>query len=370
MRIVTPLLLSLCLSVPFLSARAEEMAPDVSASISIDAVLPIMEKAVDAVIRPGYRNFQASAHALTTAMNGLCAAPDEKALTAARAAFANTIEAWSRIEIVRIGPVIEHNRFERILFYPDRKGTGLKQVLAILATPDEKDTTPAGIAGKSVAVQGLGALEYILDGNGAEAVTAEPNSYRCRYGAAVAGNIESVAAEISAAWEAPDGMQASWKHPGPDNPEFRTGSEALSALLGILVHGAETVRDQRLETFYKGDPAAARPNVAVYRRSGNTWASVTANLEGLQTLWTTSGMRDLLSAEQAPIATSIDAALAALIEQAPTINADIAAALADDAERAKIDALLTGSKDLIFQLNDKYGAAIGLGAGFSFADGD
>ena len=368
MRLMPCLLVGLTALTLTLPARAEEPPAPVTVALDDAAVTAIMTRAVDDVIRPGYRDLEASAAKLTAGMTALCAAPSAASLTAAKIAFADTIKAWSRIEIVRIGPVIEHNRFERILFYPDRKGTGLKQVQALLNKPDEKDTTPEGVAVKSVAIQGLGALEFILDGSGAEALTAGTDTFRCRYGAAVAGNIRNVAAELVGEWERSDGMQAAWKHPGPDNPVFRTGGEAITALLGILVHGTETVRDQRIETFYRGD--VRRPRVAIYWRSGNTWPSVTANLEGLQQLWTRSGMRALLSAEQQPIAADIDAALQSLLQQAPVLNPDIEAALADDQERSKIDAVLDGTKQLIYGFNDKYGAAIGLGAGFSFSDGD
>ena len=113
------------------------------------AVPGVMAKAVDDVIRPGYRRFHASASALTGAMNGLCAAPSSDTLAKAKAAFANTVSAWSEIEMVRLGPVLEKNRFERILFYPDRKGLGLKQVQAALASGNEADTKAETIAGKS-----------------------------------------------------------------------------------------------------------------------------------------------------------------------------------------------------------------------------
>jgi uncharacterized protein len=48
--------------------------------------------------------------------------------------------------------VVEENRLERILFFPDRKGTGLKQVQATLAASDETATDVAALSGKSVAM--------------------------------------------------------------------------------------------------------------------------------------------------------------------------------------------------------------------------
>jgi len=60
------------------------------------------------------------------------------------------------------------------------------------------------------------------------------------------GNIEAVSGQVSAEWEDPDGVQKSWKNPGKNSEEFEDNKEAVTALLGVLVHGAAKVRDQRL----------------------------------------------------------------------------------------------------------------------------
>jgi uncharacterized protein len=339
-------------------------------SLNEAAVPMVMRKAVDDVIRPGYRDMHQSAKRLTVAMNGLCAAPSADSLHVARTAFDDTVNKWSMIEIVQTGPIIDKNRFEHILFYPDRKGIGMKQVQALIAKADDKDATVEAVANKSVALQSLTALEYVLYGNGWESLSGDKQNFRCRYGAAIAGNIAAVSGQISAEWEDPDGIQKSWKNPGRNSEEFGDNKEAVTALLGILVHGAENVRDQRLESFYKGDVSAAHPKMAIYWRSANTFSSITANIEGLQALWSKAGMVDLLPPEKRDVAAKIDTILARLIATAPTVNADIPLALADDGQRARIDALLADTRDLTTGFSDGYGAAIGLSAGFSFADGD
>ena len=351
------------------AASAQEAAP-APAALRMEAVPAVMEKAVDGFIRPGYHRFRETASALETDLKGLCAAPSSENLDLARAAFDKTVAAWSTIEIVRIGPVIEANRFERILFYPDRKSTGLKQVQAILARPDESATAVETLKDKSVAMQGLGALEFVLFGTGADTLVEEKQGFRCRYGAAIAGNLVRLGSELAAAWDAPDGIQAAWKHPGPDNPEFRDGREAITALLGILVHGAEAIRDQRIETFYKGEDNNTFPKQAIYWRSGNTFTSINGNIEGLRSLIKQSGMVDLLADDSRSVVSSIDFVAKSLTRVAKDINPDVEAAVSDPAERAKLDFLLLNSKDLILRLNNDYGGAIGLAAGFSFSDGD
>jgi predicted lipoprotein len=352
-----------------LPARAQEGGAPVPPELTGEKVTSIMTRAVDEVIRPGYRAFQMSAGKLADTTAVFCEAPSETGRREVDAAFRQAVADWGRIEIVRIGPVIENNRFERILFYPDRKSTGLKQVQALLAKADEADARPETMSGKSVAIQGFGALEFALYGTGAESMLAERRSFRCHYAAAVARHIESTAGDLVAAWDAPDGVQDDWKHPGPENPVFRTGREAITALLGIMVHGAEAVRDQRIETFYR-DGGTARPKSAVFWRSGNTWVSIDANIEGLQTLFARSGMADLIDPGFVSIAGSIEFVLKSLRRVAPTVDPDIERAVSTPAEQQKIAFLLVNSRDLILRLNTEYGGAIGLGAGFSFADGD
>ncbi len=356
-----------------LSISSGAMAQESNAGPAVlnTALVPsVMTRAVDDFIRPGYHRFHATSARLNANMEALCATPSAASVDAAHGAFNDTIDAWSRIEIVRVGPVIEDNRFERVLFFPDRKSTGLKQVQAALAKPDDSVTQMATLKDKSVAMQGLGALEFVLFGTGHEVLSSDQGGYRCRYGAAIAANLERLGGELSAAWDAPDGVQAAWEKPGADNPLFRDEKEAANALLGILVHAAETIRDQRIESFYKGDAKKALPRQAIYWRSGNTFRSVAGNLEGVRDLMKASGMVDLLAEDSRSTVSSIDFVARSLLRVVNDIQPNVEEALADPAETAKLDFLLLNSRDLILRLNNELGGGIGLAAGFSFSDGD
>ena len=167
-----------------------------------------------------------------------------------------------------------------MLFWPDRKSIGLKQVQAALADKDPTATDPAQLAGKSVAMQGLGALEFVLYGDGADALAGKDDPYRCAYGAAVAGNIETMAGDVSAAWNKPDGFAALWANPGPQNALYRDGNEAVTELVGVFINELEMVRDVRLKGFLGGKPEADKPKQAIYWRSQNTAISLAGNLVG------------------------------------------------------------------------------------------
>lgn len=352
---------------PAAFAQEADTAPTVE--LPAATVSKVMTAAVDGFIRPGYDAFRKTAEETTTTVKALCAAPSQANYDAAKAGFGKLAASWAHIEIVRTGPVIEQNRFERILFYPDRKSTGLKQVQAVLSKSDETATDPKTLATKSVATQGLGALEYLLFGTGSDTL-ASGNDFRCRYSAAVAENVGNVAAEISGIWDAPDGIQKAWEQPGADNPIYRTGGEAITGLLGILVHGAEAVRDQRIETFYKGVDKAKFPKQALFWRSENTWPTIKANLDGLSQLLATSGMVELLPEKDRAIVAATEEKLKAMSALAGEVTPDLEKAVEDTGERKKLDTLLADGKDVIAKLNDGYGGAIGLSSGFSFADGD
>ena len=179
----------------------------------------IVNSAIDGFVRPGYRTFHQATSTLLADGQALCATPSQAALDAARKSFGETVDAWSRIEIIRFGPVTEQNRLERVLFWPDRKGTGLKQVQAALASQDATAADAKKLADKSVAMQGLGALEFVLYGTGSEAL-ATGDAYRCSYGAAIAGNLEAIAAELDTAWADSDGFAKIWANPSADNPLY------------------------------------------------------------------------------------------------------------------------------------------------------
>lgn len=329
----------------------------------------IVNGAIDGFVRPGYHAFHEAAAQLSAAAAALCAAPSQASLDEAREAFGSTVDAWSRIEIVRFGPVTEQNRLERVLFWPDRKGTGLRQVQAALAARDADATDATRLAGKSVAMQGLGALEYVFYGTGSEALAAG-DTYRCAYGAAISGNLQTIAGELDAAWASPDGFARTWSAPAPDNPLYRDGTEAVTELMDVFVTGTELVRDVRLGGFLGKEPVGDKPRQALFWRSGKTVDALAGNLAGMQALLEASKLDGALPADQAWLGGSANFEFANAQRAAAGAEGPIADVLADPEKRAKLAyfGLVTSS------LSDIFGAqmsgALGLTAGFSSLDGD
>jgi predicted lipoprotein len=329
----------------------------------------IINGAIDGFVRPGYQDFHRATSTLLADGQTLCATPSQATLEAARKSFGATVDAWSQIEIIRFGPVTEQNWLERVLFWPDRKGTGLKQVQAALASKDPTAADAEQLAGKSVAMQGLSALEFVLYGTGSETLAAG-DTYRCSYGAAIAGNLDMIAADLEAAWAAPDGFARIWATPSADNPVYRDGSEAVTELMGVFVTGTELVRDVRLGGFLGREAKDDKPRQALFWRSGNTVDALAGNVAGMKALLEASKLAGALPADQAWMGKEAlfefsNAANAAAAAQGP-----IADVLADPEKRSKLAyfGLVTSSLSNIF--GTQMSGALGLTAGFSSLDGD
>ncbi|QKD00082.1 imelysin family protein [Mesorhizobium loti] len=330
----------------------------------------IIQRAIDGFVRPAYASLHQHAEILTKAMHKLCEAPSQGGLGAARAEFSATVDAWSSAEIIGFGPIKDNNRLERMLYWPDRKSLGLKQVQAALSAKDPTATDPAQLTGKSIAMQGLGALEFVLYGDGADTLTGKDDPYRCAYGAAVAGNIESMAKDVNEAWNKPDGFAAIWANPGPQNPLYRDGNEAVTELVGVFINELEMVRDVRLKGFLGGKPEADKPKQAIYWRSQNTTTSLAGNLAGIDALFQASKLGDALPSDARWMAESIHIQLVNGVATAKSVQGPIDKVLADPALREKLEHFTLITSSLSTLIGTRLTAEFGLTAGFSSLDGD
>ena len=304
-------------------------------------------------------------------MHKLCDAPSQGELDAARAEFSATVDAWSSAEIIGFGPIKENNRLERMLFWPDRKSIGLKQVQAALSDKDPTATDPAQLAGKSVAMQGLGALEFVLFGDGADALTGKDDPYRCAYGAAVAGNIETMAGEVSAAWNKPDGFAALWANPGPQNAALprrqRGGDRTVRRLHQRAGNGPRRAPERLPRRQARGGQAEAGDLLAFAKHRRHRWPEISP-------AWMRCSRPRSLAMRLPPdarwMAESIHIQLVNGVATAKSIQGPIDKALADPALREKLEhfALITSSLSTL--IGTRLTAEFGLTAGFSSLDGD
>lgn len=332
----------------------------------------IAEAALTKVIRPGYEAFAGAAKTLAVKTGALCAKPSEAALTETRAAFVDAVKGWSAVEIFQFGPVNREHRYERLFFWPDRKGLGQRQVRQALSKQDETVTSVETLDGKSVALQGLPALEYLLYGTGADEL-AEPDraaKFRCAFAAAVAGNVAQLAQELVVAWSPDAPFTKSFLQPDPDGALYRAHEDVTLELFKAFSGGIERVRDQKLGRVLGESAERARPRLAAFWRSDQTFPNMAGNLQSVRKLFVDAGFAEIVAGQSPGVEDSI---LFDLDRSARILSDEkepIAEAVTNPEQRDKLMALRVALKSANGTASGMIAEGAGLSFGFNAGDGD
>jgi len=333
----------------------------------------LAREAVTNVIRPGYAALAEAAADLDGKVAVLCDGPSTEALDAAKDAFAATVKSWSKVEIFRFGPVNEEHRYERLFYWPDPKGIGLRQVKTALAEQDQSVALPETLADKSVALQGLPALEYLLYGDGAETLAqGDPKvGFRCNFAQSVAANIDRVAGAVAEGWREGAEDSKNFLSPGPDDPLYRAPKDVTLELFKAFSSGIELVRDQKLGKPLGTSIETARPRLAAFWRSGLAFPNMAGNLEGVRTLFAKGGFAGVVAQESPGVENSIlfdlDRVLSAIDEP---IAEPIAEVVRDQAQRNKLEALRVALRSALDTGSSMIARGADLSFGFNALDGD
>jgi predicted lipoprotein len=332
----------------------------------------IARAALTEVIRPFYAALAEETAALSDKVAALCQAPSSASLDASRKAFAATVAAWSKVEILRFGPIVEDRRYERLFFWPDAKGLGDRQIRDALAKRDESVTKPEALSGKSVALQGLPALEYLLYGDDAEALAApsEEGAFRCAFARAAAANSEAIAKSVAEDWREGSPDEKSFLAPGPNATPYRAPKEVTLELFKSFTAGIELVRDQKLGKPLGSSPEEARPKLAAFWRSGQSLANAAGNLEGVRALFAKGGLAQVVAGDSPGVEKSVLFDLSHAIEVLNGIGKPMAELVKDEGLRGKVEALRVSLKSAGKTAADAIARGAGLAFGFNAMDGD
>lgn len=335
------------------------------------AIEVVQYRAVENFIRPGYKRFNKATHWLVVQTESLCKYPSTNALEVARSAFTESALAWGRVEFLRFGPALSKGRIERILYYQGGKYSGISQIKKVLNTQDKTAIDVPRLSKKSIAVQGLEALEFVLFAEGSLSLSRKNSSpFRCAYAKAIAGNLDRIAENMNKAWNNPDKLAGHWWSLGKTDKDKIESREALNRLLATLIHGLEVVRDARLRSIIRNTLGKNRASSALFYFSENTFPMIVANIRGFQQLYDQSGMASLVPESEMKMANSISVDFEQAIIMSRAFKGIFEKVLNDRTNPLKLDDLDKLLTSLIIKLDTQYAPAAGLVAGFAFSDGD
>ena len=219
-------------------------------------------------------------------------------------------------------------------------------------------------------MQGFGALEFVLHGTGFDALTGAEGQFRCRYGAAIATNISDIADELALAWQQENGIAAHLMQPAPEYDDYRTPTEALEEIVGLVSHGLEATRDTRINPFIAKADAAPKPKLALFWRSGLTMAMIRANLEGMRRFIDQSGVARNVAEKDKGLDNSIAFEFSNANRALDLVTSPVEQAVEDPKQVQALNYLVLVTGSLQAQVGEQLSAALGLSVGFSSLDGD
>jgi predicted lipoprotein len=220
-------------------------------------------------------------------------------------------------------------------------------------------------------VQGLPAFESLLyTGSKALLAAGQFEDFRCALALAVANNLDAIAGEVLADWQAEDGWASLINNPGPDNPVYRTHAEAMTEILKAIVTALEQDRDQRLLPALGDRPEAVKASRAPYNASGQALPYLAASAEAIERFVSTTGMLAMLPADQKAYGASVLFEFSNLRSALDAAGPNLEAALADPDKRGKLTYAIVVLQSIRDLIQRHVAVAAGLSAGFNSLDGD
>lgn len=267
-----------------------------------------------------------------------------------RSAFQTAYDAWAQAEFFKAGPLGQQTRAERIDYWPDPRNFIDKGMKALLSAPSAADITAEKIAGESVAVQGLPALERLLYA-GEAAELRDMGEKECAAGRAIAHNLATVASALDKEWNDPQtGEVARLTSVAQDDTKAR---ESVVAVLTDLATGIRVIEDKKMPPLFgaKGNP----PNP----RAAKSWRSQRSEQDITQNLGVLIDAYNGLAAYAPESAHSV-------VEKLQ----DARAALADKQDANRTIAIVAAINNAKYYAVDVVPAEIGVALGFNSLDGD
>ncbi len=323
----------------------------------------------DEVALPAVAAFATASADFARETAGLCTAADADP-AAVQAGFLGLMEAWQRVQPLDFGPLRAGDGPARFEYWPDRRGIGARQLARVLKSEDPGVTSAESLAGKSVALGDLQALERLLFGDADGPSVLDP--FRCAYARAIAELQAARAAALLAAWEGPDGQAAAMRDAVQGNELYYDAAEAVRDYLGALTHGLQTVAEAKLEPVLGHDTKTARPRAAESWRSGHSLANISANLATLEALVAApEGLGDLAARAGDPL---IGRTLRDMIEDARerllALDGPLALLVRDTDAHAELTAIADQLERAHRLAEHTLAEALLLIAGFNASDGD
>lgn len=326
---------------------------------------------IEEVVTPRFAALETVTAELESDLDQFCAAPSEDLLSAVDDAFEATALAWARVMTMPIDPLNREFRRERFLFWPDPRGVTLRQVQPVVIEQDSTATDIVTLRDKSVALQGLGALEFLLYGGGAEAMMtgSEEGNFRCAYAATIGENLHDIAAGL-AEDTGPDGyFTQAILNPGPDNALY---ADAEATVIDLIITAEEAIglgREALILPALGTEIGLARPRITPFWRAGFTFAFLDALIQTAAEMATPEYLEPVLPEDALWVLDSIAFELAEIAAGMPPANESVDLMGTDETFREQMFKIAANADNLKGLVGLAVPRALNLSAAFFAKEG-
>ncbi len=183
--------------------------------------------------------------------------------------------AWAKVQLISFGPISFLERRERLDYWPDKHRVGERQLRKLLNSEEPIEWNIENFRDKSVAVQGLNAMERILFSK-----EEYLDNKRCQLAKLVAVNVMNISAEVSSQWsKKPIEFKNDLLNPSPDLTFFANSKEVSSVLLNDMSTQLRFLSDIKIANGLpkKGNKAGNYRQLESWR-TGSTFALMKSNI--------------------------------------------------------------------------------------------
>jgi len=306
---------------------------------------------------PSYERLAATTQTLQRNINGFCQRKANFKLEGLTGAYQAAYASWMAVQHIRFGPVMKQDRYYRFHYWPDKHGQGARQLRKLLRTKDKPDITETTIGKMSVALQGFGALEWLLFGPG------KPDfaGFKCKMIIAIGGNLANMARSLLVDWK-------SYKP--------RLDTETVHKFFRSFTDQLQTIKSLKLDRVLGKTLKKARPRRVENRWTKTSFNSIAANLKTLEGLFSGenggTGLKIALESneEDRGISGSISEGLRFGAQFALTQKLSLGRSVKNKNARKRV-AFLSSHLQNLYESSAEYLApALGVTLGFNALDGD
>ena len=264
------------------------------------------------LVNPNYRDIQAKAGIMLTAVNTLVATTTDANLLAARTAWRNTRGAWESCEGYLFGPVEDFNYDPDMDDWPVNR-VDLDSLLASNNPLTVNDITPL-----TTTLKGFHAIEYIIFGVGSTRKAADITPRQKVYLASLAQSLYNTTTQLRNSWDPsqPNNFTVQVITAGTGSTRYPTRQALFLALVGSMADICNEVANEKMQTPF----AAQDSTLDESSFSHNSTTDFTNNITGIlhaykSTYNGTSGhsLSQLVAANNASLDNTIQSQIAVAI---------------------------------------------------------